>query len=248
MRVAILLVAGRLFAQEFEVASVKPSTPQERDMTLATYPGGRITVRNFTLKQLIEHAYGVERFQITGGPAWIDTDRYSIEAKPPASSESSRFSPASPKTPPPPEELRMLQALLAARFQLKLHRETKDAAILALVMTGKGPKLQPPKNRDDRPLVMSGLDGDINGSRLYYIAGQNATMPLLAQRLAQMLRKPVRDETSLAGNFDFKFNYEEGDNDASLFAGVQQLGLKLETRKGPVEHLVVDHAEKPTPN
>jgi len=91
----------------------------------------------------------------------------------------------------------MLQSLLASRFQLKFHRETKDAAILVLVVTGKGPKLEPPKNRDDRPLVMVGFDGEVNGPRVYYIAGQNATMPLLAQRLAQMLRRPVRDETSL---------------------------------------------------
>jgi uncharacterized protein (TIGR03435 family) len=248
MRLAILLIAGRMFAQEFEVASVKPSTPLERDITLATYPGGRIIVRNFTLKQLMKQAYGVERFQITGGPSWLDTDRYSIEAKPPASSESSRFSPASPKTPPPPEELRMLQSLLVARFQLKFHRETKDASILALVVTGKGPNLEPPKNRDDRPLVMSGFDGDINGPRLYYIAGQNATMPLLAQRLAQMLKRPVRDETALAGNFDFKFNYEQDETDSGLVTAIQKLGLKLESRKAPVEHLVVDHAEKPSAN
>jgi uncharacterized protein (TIGR03435 family) len=242
MRIAILLVAGSVFGQEFEVASVKPSTPQERDISMFTYPGGRIIVRNFTLRQLIEHAYGVERVQVLGGPAWIDTDRYSIEAKPPASSESSRFSPASPKTAPPPEELLMLQSLLAARFQLKLHRETKDAGILALVVTGKGPKLETPKNRDDRPVVMMGVDGD------YYLAGQNATMALLAQRLSQILRRPVRDETNLAGNFDFKFNYDHEDNDASLLTAIQRLGLKLESRKGSVEHLVVDHAEKPTAN
>jgi uncharacterized protein (TIGR03435 family) len=247
MRVAVLFGAARLFAQEFEVASVKPSTPHERDITLATYPGGRITIRNFTLKQLMEQAYGVERFQITGGPSWLDPDRYSIEAKPPASSESRRFSPASPKT-PPPEELRMLQSLLATRFQLKFHRETKDASTLVLVVTGKRLKLGPPKNRDDRPLVMSGFDGDINGPRLYYLAGQNATMPLLAQRLAQMLRRPVRDETGLAGNFDFKFNYEQDETDSGLVTAIQKLGLKLESRKAPVEHLVVDHAEKPSAN
>lgn len=196
MRVTIPLVASSLVAQEFEVASVKPSTPQERDISPATYPGGRITIGNFTLKQLIEHAYGVERFQI---------------------SENSTA-------------------------------KRKEASILALVFTSKGPKLEAPKNRDDRPLVMLGFDGDISGPRLYYIAGQNATMPLLAQRLAQMLRKPVRDETRLSGNFDFKFNYDEDETNASLVAAIQQLGLKLESRKGPVEHLIVDHAEKPTPN
>jgi len=142
----------------------------------------------------------------------------------------------------------MLQSLLATRFQLKFHRETKDASTLVLVVTGKRLKLGPPKNRDDRPLVMSGFDGDINGPRLYYLAGQNATMPLLAQRLAQMLRRPVRDETGLAGNFDFKFNYEQDETDSGLVTAIQKLGLKLESRKAPVEHLVVDHAEKPSAN
>jgi uncharacterized protein (TIGR03435 family) len=248
MRVAILLAAGCVFGQEFDVASVKPSTPQEHDITLATYPGGRIIIRNFTLKQLMEHAYGVESFQIIGGPSWIDRDRYSIEAKPPPSSESSRLSPASPKSPPPPEELRMLQALLTARFQLKFHREMKDAAILALVVSGKGPKLSPPKNRDDRPLVRLGFDDDVNGARLPFIEGINATMPLLAQRVGQVLRRAVRDESGLAGNFDFKFNYEDDETHSSLFTAIQPLGLKLEGRKAPVEHLVVDRAERPEGN
>jgi uncharacterized protein (TIGR03435 family) len=246
--VGTLLASAILLAQEFEVASVKPSTPQERSITLSTWPGGRITVTNFTLHQLIEKTYGVEKFQVSGGPAWIDVDRYSIEARPPASSELSKFSPTNPKTPPPQEELLMLQALLADRFQLKLHRETKEGTVLTLVITSKGPKLQPPKNRDDRPLVSSGFDNDVEGKRLYYLQGHNATMPLLAQRLAGLLGRPVHDDTGLAASFDFKFNFDEDETHATMVAAIQQLGLKLEAKKAPIETLVVDHAEKPSAN
>jgi uncharacterized protein (TIGR03435 family) len=245
---AILLASRVLLAQEFEIASVKPSTPEERSISMSTWPGGRITVTNFTLQQLIQHAYGVQRFQISAGPGWIDSDRYSIEARPPASSESSKFSPSNPKTPPPKEELLMLQALLADRFQLKVHRETKEGTILALVITSKGPKLQPPKNRDDRPLVMYGFDNDAKGARIYYVQGDNATMTLLAQRLADLMGRSVRDETGLAGNFDFKCSFEEDATKAGMVAAMQQLGLKLESRKGPIEMLVIDHAEKPSAN
>src|SRR5580658_6761853 len=125
MTALILLVSG-LFAQEFEVASLKPTPPQEREIALYTWPGGRITVTNFTLRQLIQQAYGVEKFQISGGPAWIDVERYSMEAHPPSSSQSSRFSPANPKTAPPQAELLMIQALLADRSQLRFHREAKE--------------------------------------------------------------------------------------------------------------------------
>lgn len=243
-----LFVSSIVIGQTFEVASVKPSTPQERDISLLTYPGGRITVRNFTLKQLIEQAYGVQRFQVSG-PAWIDVDRYSIEARPPAGSESSRFSPADPKTPPPKEELLMLRALLADRFQLKLHRATKEGAVYSLVAGNKGPNLQPAKNTKDRPWVGNGFESDPDGQRrIYYIAGQNASMPLLAERLGSFLRRPVNDDTRLTGSFDFKFTYEEDETFGSIVTAIQSLGLKLESRKGAVETLIVDHAEKPSAN
>lgn len=237
-----------LSAQEFEVASVKPSTPQERDISMFTYPGGRITVRNFTLKQLIQVSYEVQNFQISGGPAWAGEAGFTMELKPPASSQSSRFSPSNPKNPPPKEELLMLQALLADRFQLKLHRETREGTVFALVSNGKGRKLQPPKSRDARPLVTMGFEADTDGRRLYFIAGLNATMALLAQRLAGLLRRPVDDETGIAGNFDFKFNYEEDGTDASLVTAMQQIGLKLESKKSSTEFLVIDRAEKPSAN
>jgi uncharacterized protein (TIGR03435 family) len=248
MRVAIVfLVASGLFGQEFEAASVKPSTPQERDISMFTYPGGRITVRNYTLKQLIQVAWEVQDFQITGGPGWIGQDRFSMELKPPPSSESSKFSPANPKNPPPKEEITMLQNLLADRFQLKLHRDSREGTIYVLVVSGKAQKLEPPKDPNDRPLVMLGFN-DGSGPRSYYLQGINATMKLLAARLAGFLRRPVDEQTGIQGNFDFKFSYEQDETNSALISAVRQIGLKLDARKGPMEILVIDRAEKPSAN
>src|ERR1700722_4922409 len=103
---AAVVVSGGLFSQSaasplaFEVASVKVTTPQERFIELLTYPGGRITVTNYTLEMLMEEAYSMQAFQISGGPRWMGDDRYSIEAKPPASSSASKLTPPYPKWPP----------------------------------------------------------------------------------------------------------------------------------------------------
>ncbi len=113
----------------FEVASVKPSTADERVIGLFTYTGGRITATNYTLQMLIEEAYSVQTFQVSGGSRWIREDRYSIVAKPPASSKSSKSMPPSPKAPPNEEQLSMLQTLLADRFHLQFHRETKEGPV-----------------------------------------------------------------------------------------------------------------------
>jgi uncharacterized protein (TIGR03435 family) len=95
---------------------------------------------------------------------------------------------------------------------------------------------------------MYGFDNDAKGARIYYVQGDNATMTLLAQRLADLMGRSVRDETGLAGNFDFKCSFEEDATKAGMVAAMQQLGLKLESRKGPIEMLVIDHAEKPSAN
>lgn len=243
----VLLVPGMLLCQEFEVASVKPANPGD-PIDMIVSPGGRLTITNFTLQLLIRIAYGVEQFQISGGPVWVGQDRYSIVAKPPDSSQSSKFSPAKRTDPPPKEELLMLQALLADRFHLKLHRETKEGPVYALVVSSKGPKLQPAKNPDDRPVVGNGFNGNHDSPDVtYYISGQNVTMSILAAKLAAFVHRPVSDNTGLRGSFDFKFDYAEGGENVFLFEAIQkELGLKLESRKGPVEHLIIDHAEKPS--
>jgi len=234
----------------FEVASVKLSTPDERVIGLFTYPGGRITATNYTLEMLMEEAYNVQRFQISGGPRWIGDDRYSIVAKPPASSKSSKAMPPYEKAPPSEEQLLMLQTLLADRFHLQFHREMKEGSVYLLTVSNKELKLKPAKSTDDFPWVgRPGGGGAVSGTG---IAGTNASMQLLATRLTGYLRRPVLDQTGLKGAFDFKFEYAADDNQpdviASIFSSIQGLGLKLEAAKGPVETLAIDHAEKPAEN
>jgi uncharacterized protein (TIGR03435 family) len=143
----------------------------------------------------------------------------------------------------------MLQTLLADRFKLKFHRETKEGPVYLLVKGNKELKLQDAKNKDDYPWAGSIAGGGIAGDGL---AGINISMPLLATRLSWYLRRPVLDRTGLTGSYDFKFEYASDDpraeRIASIFASVQGIGLKLEAAKGPVETVVIDYAEKPSAN
>jgi uncharacterized protein (TIGR03435 family) len=249
-----VLASCRLFGQSaaspaFDVASVKLSTPDERVIGLFTYPGGRITATNYTLEMLMEEAYSVQRFQISGGPRWIGDDRYSIVAKPPASSKSSKAMPPYEKAPPSEEQLLMLQTLLADRFHLQFHREMKEGSVYLLTVSNKELKLKAAKSADDYPWVGGPEGGGISGSGM---AGTNASMQLLAARLTGYLRRPVLDQTGLKGAFDFRLEYAKDDSQpdviASIFSSMQALGLKLEAARGPVETLVIDRAERPAEN
>jgi uncharacterized protein (TIGR03435 family) len=141
----------------------------------------------------------------------------------------------------------MLQTLLADRFHLQFHRETKEGPVYLLTVSNKELKLKPAKSADEFPWVgRAGGGGAVFGNG---IAGTNASMQLLAKRLTAYLRRPVLNQTGLNGAFDFQFEYAADDNQpdviASIFASIQGLGLKLESAKGPVETLVIDHADKP---
>jgi uncharacterized protein (TIGR03435 family) len=214
------------------------------------YPGGRLTVTNYTLKMLIHEAYGVPDFQIIGGPKWTGEERYSIVAKPPASSKSSTITPENPKLPPPEEELLMLRALLVDRFRLKVREETKEGSVFALVVGNQGSKLTPAKNKDAFPVVAFGRTGI--AERPDWMHGENASMGLFAKRLSLALERPVLDQTALQGAFDFKFEYAQNLSESvdgpSLSSAIQQLGLKLVTTKGLVRNLMIDRAEKPAVN
>jgi len=234
--VATLFAATQL-GQEFEVASVKLANPA-RGIDVVVSPGGRLTATNCTLELLIQQAYNVDRYQVSGGPSWLTSDRYDVVATPPSSQPLSQ------------EDQRiMLQNLLAERFALQIHRESKEATVYALVATNKL-KLQPTRNPDDRARLSSGFNGDHDSpSVTYYLQGQNISMRLFATKLSGFVRRPVSDETGLTGSFDFKFDYAEGNDYNFLFAAVQkELGLKLEPRKGSIKTIFVDHAEKPSAN
>jgi uncharacterized protein (TIGR03435 family) len=245
------LFALLLFQQpSFEVATVKPTTQRTHAVgTILTFPGGRLTAEGCTLEYLVEEAFSVQRFQVSGGPDWTYVDGFNIEARPPAASKSSKANPPYPKGPPNDEQRLMLQALLIDRFQLRYHRETKQGPVYLFLRTNKKLKLKEAKNKDAYPWA-----GGPGGGGLIEtgIAGINISMPLLAARLSRWLDRPVLDRTGLEGSFDFKVQYESGNTkpelDASILIAIQALGLKLESAKGPVETIVIDHAEKPSAN
>ena len=143
----------------------------------------------------------------------------------------------------------MLLTLLVDRFQLKYHRETKDGPIYLLVKGQNKSKLQDSKDKNEFPWVGSPHNGMIRGDG---IAGMNISMALLATRLSRYLARPVVNQTGLEGSFDFNFEYSSDDQHpdviSSIITSIQGIGLKLQAAKGPLETIVIDHAEKASAN
>jgi hypothetical protein len=217
----------------FEVATIKPA--QGGIAGFVSYSGGRMQCAFCNLDMLLIFAFDVQHYQIVGAPDWgHHADGYSIVAIPPDSYKLRKLNLTSPTNALTNEQREMLQSLLIERFQLKFHRESKIGAVYVLTRGSGELKLQAPKD---------GLDG------------QNASMPLLAARLSDILQQPVLDETGLSGSFDFKSTAldkdpkaEYQDIVASILTSVQEMGLKLKAAKGPVETIVIDHVERPSPN
>ena len=215
---------------------------------LHNYPGGRVVISLYTFAQLLQEALWVQRFQIVGAPAWIDSERFMIEAKAPASSKLSSFTPSNPEAPLVEEQRQMLAALLTDRFQLKFHRESKEE--VAYLLT-KGPQ-EPIFERSQHPesrRFFAGLQGGGNGT----VSGGNATMEFIVSQLSQSMGGPVVDRTGLSGSFNFKLEnvydpVEERDVVTIAQRTVRAMGLRLERSRAPVEIIVIDHLEKPSAN
>ena len=228
----------------FEVATIKPAPGGIAGFS--TSSGGRMKCAFCNLDMLMYFAFDAQSYQIVGEPDWGHHEGYSIVAMPPDSSELSKLSLSSPTYALTDEQRQMLQALLIDRFQLKYHREHKIGPVYVLIK-GKGTvRLNPPKDASASPRVWFPKEG---------LIGQNATMTLLATQLSANLQCPVLDKTGEKGSFDFK--YEAGtqssisdysDFVASILTSVQEIGLKLKSAKGPVETIVIDHVERPSPN
>jgi uncharacterized protein (TIGR03435 family) len=223
----------------FEVASVKPNKSGDGAWRFGTSHAD-ITATNVPLQVLITNAYGVRDHQISGGPSWLNSERYDVVAKQSGDDRS------------PTKTKQMLQTLLADRFQLRLRRETKELPIYALVIGKIGPKLH---------------EADANpGAGMTYgkgrIKARRASMEQFAETLGNQLGRTVVDKTRLHGDFAFDLEWTPDTSQPigpgtapaaasgpSIFTAVQeQLGLKLEPQKGSVEILVIDHVERPSEN
>jgi uncharacterized protein (TIGR03435 family) len=256
MRLLVVLAFAAIAARAqsgpaFEVVSVKPTAMQNGNtgIGLFTYPGGRIRANMCPLDYLIAEAFGLQMFQLAGGPRWIHEDRFDIDAKPPANSAAAKANPRIFKLPPNPEQRLMLQALLVGRFQLRYHRETREGPVYLLTRTNKELKLRPTQDPNEYPWVGSVAGGGISRDGL---RATNATMALLTARLSSYLERPVIDQTGLEGAFDFQYEFSSNDPATDvisvIMASLQGLGLKLAAGKGPVESLVIDQVAHPVAN
>jgi uncharacterized protein (TIGR03435 family) len=259
-------------APAFESVSIKPST-----LSTATNAGGSahmirmmhspdgFMAANASLREVIQEAYGVQANQIVGGPDWLNSAAYDIEAKAgkPEADQPSFDQVAG-------AHRRMLQTLLADRFKLTLHRETKPLASFALVLAESGPKLQPVrgdemmKGPDGRPVATRRMKLDLASAQVMGIEAQGTSVDEFAQLLSRQLGSAVVNKTGLTDSYDFNLHWASDPNRSSnetdansvpstsgpsLSAALQdQLGLKLEPQKAPMEILVIDHVEKPTEN
>ncbi len=253
----LFAVPAFAFCQTFEVASVKSADPNGHPgvgIDMRTLPGGRLSATDCTLKQLIQGAWSLEAWKVVGGPAWIDTDRFDIEAKAGEDFSKDTDRVVALGHDAPRKMMAMLQTLLAERFNVKVHRETREDTVYSLLVTKSGPKLQPPSGTDPPFIGMRRTGSTDRPAVTLILAGEKASMDLLAERVSYwVLHRPVLNKTGIAGNFGVRIEFAADDSqpDAgpSLFTAMQdQLGLKLEAGKGPVEYMVVDHAEKPSAN
>lgn len=256
---AIGLSEAQTQRPEFETASVKPSAGIGLGMGIHPLPGGRLNVENAPLRVLISVAYDVRTFQIAGGPSWIYSAPFDIAAK---GDDRATL----------PQELLMLQTLLENRFKLAVHRETRDAPVYELTIAKSGLRAAPSKEGscvvvepDRAPLptrpgaTPPNYCGNFGLDR-GRIDAFGARMQPLSNALATVVDRTVIDKTGLTGMFDIHLAFTpdlgaaadpagSSDLGPSVFTALQeQLGLKLESAKGPVSMLVIDRVEKPGAN
>jgi uncharacterized protein (TIGR03435 family) len=278
---------GAPAAPAFEVASIKPNNSGDGRVMLGNQPG-RFTATNVTLRMLIRNAYQLQDFQISGGPGWLASDRFDIVAKIEAGAQDAM--PAGPPVPGQGPTLLqlMLRSLLAERFKLAVHTETKEQPIYALVMARSAGRLGPElkKSETDCAALMAargrGPGRGITpppqpGERMQCgirigpgnMSVGGMTLAQFANSLGMFVGRVVLDRTGLTGSYDFNLTWtpdqmpqrgpgtgadqpgringvEIDPNGPSIFTAVQeQLGLKLDPQRGPVDVLVIDRAEHP---
>jgi uncharacterized protein (TIGR03435 family) len=228
--------------QQFDVASIRPSESTSTEKAMHVPGGNELIAENYSLQDLIKLGWGVRSFQILGGPKWFDSDRYNVDAK--------SALPLDVHTPAEDGLTRlqyMVQSLLADRFRLRVHRETKEMGIYSLAVGRNGPILK--RSGEATDTTMHGGNGELVATA--------TSMRTLAANLGGELGVSVIDKTGLDGLYDFRLVWSPDrqaagsglDTRPSLFTALQeQLGLKLDSGRGPVEIVVIDNAGKPSAN
>ena len=255
-------------APRFDVASVKPHPSAQDRSSIFAESSGRVVGTSVSARELVAYAYRRQSFLVIGGPSWIDKERFDILAKAPR-----------PFDRPPTQDVgAMTRTLLAERFALVAHAETRDLPTYALVIARKDGILGPHLRRSTVDCVefskspARGIPptpggpvtcGRMSGSGFLSIGGQ--LLNQLTAFLEPMVGRTVQDKTGLSGRFDFELKWSPAlspalptaastqptntDDDAFLFSALQeQLGLKLESQRGAGQVIVIDRIERPTEN
>ena len=226
----------------FEVASIKPGNPH--GLIRFSISGRRFTWENTTLKDVIQWAYHVAAWQLSGGPGWLESERYDIQGiKPEGSGEN--VSPSQDE-----QLMSMVQVLLEERCRLRINHQTKRGSVFELTVSKTGPKLSPAVETDD-PNAYRGVGDAGRTSRGVVLLGKHASVADIAFGLSRVLGRPVLDKTNLEGVYDFQLEYSRRDEDdaPSIFAALQdRLGLRLNAAKGRVDTLFIDSIERPSPD
>jgi len=232
-------------APAFEVASItpcKPGTPEppgeHMGMVQFTAPGGRFRASATSLKFLLEWAYGIQPSQHSAGPSWMDTDRYDVVAK----AEGN----------PSDDQMKlMVQTLLADRFKLKLHRESKEVSAYVLTIGKTAPKLFPPKEEETHSIKIAPQMNQDQKIVAYHVVATRYTLAQLSYVFARQMGMVIVNQTGLDGEYNFTLDLAPDESRPSpldptllLTAMREQLGLTVKSQKAPVDYLVIDDAEK----
>jgi uncharacterized protein (TIGR03435 family) len=256
---------------EYEVASIKPDKSGSGHISMTGADDG-FSATNFPLQRLVLMGFGVQEDRLLGLPNWVASENFDIEVKM-ESFVADAFNKLSTHDRPLVRQ-QMIQALLVDRFKLAFHRETRDLPVYSLVIAKNGSKLQESKIDDANPGGRSGLGQGMGVSQAgrggsVTITAQEIPIANLSAELSRQLGRMVLDKTGLTGKYDFVLKWTPDDIPAPsgsmlngqpalaapdtsgpvLFTAIQeQLGLKLEPGKGPVEVIVIDHIERPSGN
>jgi uncharacterized protein (TIGR03435 family) len=258
---AVLVCAAAVAAQSretFEVASIKLGDSLSNGTGFSLRQGGSLQVDTATLKAILQYAYSLRDFQISGASGWMTSERYNIQAKGEIAEGPADYRSMNDQQRKAAAELvrARLRQLLADRFQLVVHTETRQLPVYALVVAKNGHKLKSNESPDGSPQ-------SITQGRAMFKATR-ASMGSIAVGLSDITGRPVVDETGIQGYFDFEMKWTPDAGAAApdaaerptaeavgptIFTALQeQLGLKLESKKGPVQILVIDRAERPSEN